>query len=381
MADISLKLEPKIVIGQDTVNRVGVFCSEFGGRALVVSEQVLYENKVIDRVVAVLADAGVEAIVFDEVPAQATADVAENAAALARGARCSVVVGLGGLKTLSIARTVAILASGREYLFDLLDGAVPSGPILPFIAVPTTGRDPFLFSDRYIAVDPRDRSVKYVKSGASVCAAAIIDQGLSESLTGKFAATTAFDGFCSAFESYCSTKANFFTDALLERAMELYARIMDSFAENRPFDAHGLSTQAGFLTSMGVSSTAPGIGTALSYALNGRFPVAKSWCSTVLLPYVMEFTTKARVERLARVAFLIGEPVDGASESAAAAMAVDGIRRRMGMLKVPARLKDFGLALDKLVPVAECARDLEFVAFSPRTVSAEDAYDLLKQAF
>ncbi len=381
MADISFRLNPKIVIGQDTVNRLGLFCAEFGGRALVVSEQVLYENKVIDRVVSVLQDAGVEAILFDEVPAQATADIAENAAELARGARCSVVVGLGGLKTLAIARTVSILASGNDYLFELLDGAAPNGPKLPFIAVPTTGRDPFLFSERYIAVDPRDRSVKLIKGGTDLCAAAVMDPGLSESLSGKFAATTAFDGFCSAFEAYCSSKSNFLSDALLERAMELYVKIMDSFADNRPFDALGISTQAGFLTSLGVSASAPGIGTALSFALNGRFPVAKSWCSTVLLPYVMEFAAKARVERLARVASLMGEAVDGVGASASAAIAVDGIRRRMGLLKVPARLKDFGLALDKLVPVAECAKDLEFTAFSPRAVSSEDAYDLLKQAY
>lgn len=381
MADISLKLDPRIVIGQDTVNRLGLYCSELGGRALLISEQVLYENKVIDRVVAVLADAGVEAIVFDEVPAQATAEVAENAAELARGARCSVIVGLGGLKTLTVARTASLLASGSDYLFDLLDGAVPTGASIPFIAVPTTGRDPFLFSDRYLAVDPRDRSVKVVKSKPGLCVAAVLDPALSESLSGKFAATTAFDGFLSAFEAYCSTKSNFFSDALLERAMELYVRIMDSFADGRPFDALGVSTQAGFLTSLGIASSAPGIGTALSFALNGRFPVAKSWCATVLLPYVMEFYSQARVEKLSRIAALIGEAVEGASSSAAAAMAVDAIRRRMGLLKVPARLKDFGLALDRLVPIAEGAKDLEFVAFCPRAVSSEDAYDLLKQAY
>ena len=381
MADISLRLNQKIVIGQDTVNRLGLLCAEHGGRALVVSEQVLYENKVIERVVSVLADAGVDAIVFDEVPAQATADVAENAAELARGARCSVVVGLGGLKTLAVARTAALLAPGNDYLFDLMDGAAPRGPSHPFIAVPTTGRDPFLFSENFIAVDPRDRSVKMIKSGPNLCVAAVLDSGLSESLSGKFSATTAFDGFCSAFEGYCSSKSNFFSDAVLERAMESYIRIMDSFADGRPFDTLGLSTQAGFLTSLGVASSAPGVGTALSFALNGRFPVAKSWCSTVMLPYVMEFVATARVERLAKIAALMGEAVEGAGTSSAAAMAVDGIRRRMGLLKVPARLKDFGLALDKLVPVAESARDLEFVAFSPRAVSSEDAYDLLKQAY
>lgn len=381
MADISIKLHPRIIIGQDTINRIGLFCTEYGGRALVVTEPVLYENKAIDRVVSVLDDSGIEAIVFDEVPAQATADVAQNASELARGARCSVVVGLGGLKTLAIARTTAMLAPGADYLFDLLDGAVPNGAALPFIAVPTTGRDPFLFSDHFVTVDPRDRSVKIIKNTEELCVAAILDPGLSESLSGKFAATTAFDGFCSAFEGYCSSKSNFFSDALLERAMESYIRIMDSFADGRPFDALGVSTQAGFLTSLGIASSAPGIGAALSFALNGRFPVAKSWCSTVLLPYVMEYVSKARVERLARVAELMGEAVQGAGTSTAATMAIDGIRRRMGLLKVPARLKDFGLVLDRLVPVAETARDLEFIAFSPRTVSAEEAYDLLKQAF
>jgi alcohol dehydrogenase len=51
------------------------------------------------------------------------------------------------------------------------------------------------------------------------------------------------------------------------------------------------------------------------------------------------------------------------------------------MLQVPARLKEFDLILDRLVPVAEAARGLEFTAFSPWTVTAEDAYDILKQAF
>lgn len=381
MADIAFKLDPKIIIGTETVNRVGSVCAPYGGRVLVVTEQVLYENKIIERVSSVLEDSGVDALVFDEVPAQATADVAEAAAELARGARCGAIVGLGGLKTQAVARTAALLSSSDDYLFDLIDGSLPGRPYLPYVAVPTTGRDPFLFSDYFVVVDPRDRSVKTIKSPLGLCAAAIIDGGLSESLSGKFASTTAFDGFCVALESYCSTKANFLSDALLEQALSLYARIMDSYSDNRVFDLVGGSTNAGLLMAMGTSMSAPGIGTALSYAINGRFPVAKSWCSSVLLPYVMERLVHARPEKLAKVAALIGEPVEGSSTAEAAAMAVGGIRRRMGLLKVPARLKEFDLSLDRLVPVAEVARNLEFVACSPRPISTEDAYDILKQAY
>jgi alcohol dehydrogenase len=220
-----------------------------------------------------------------------------------------------------------------------------------------------------------------ITSPRGLCAAAIIDGGLSESLSEKFASTTAFDGFCASVEGYCSTRAHFLSDALFEHSMSLYASLMDSYLDNHILDMVGSSTSAGLLMAMGCAVSVPGIGTALAYALNGRFPVAKSWCSTAVLPYVLERLAASRPEKMAKTAALLGETVEGVSVADAALMAVESIRRRMGLLKVPARLKDFGLSLDKLLPVAESARNLDFVSYSPRTISTEDAYDILKQAF
>jgi alcohol dehydrogenase len=95
----------------------------------------------------------------------------------------------------------------------------------------------------------------------------------------------------------------------------------------------------------------------------------------------MERLIASRPEKMAKAASLMGEYIDGSSTADAANMAVDIVRRSMGQLQVPSRLKDFDLSLDRLVPAAESARDLEFVSFSPWTVSQEDAYDLLKQAY
>jgi alcohol dehydrogenase len=378
--DISFQLDPQVVIGLDAINWTGTICSELGERVLIITEQVLYENRSIERLIAILEDAGVEAIVFDEIPAQATADVAEAAGFLAQGARCSAIIGFGGLKTQSIARIAAMIVKTRISIFEMLDGAIVRD-FIPYVAIPTTGRDPFLFSRYFVAVDPRDRSAKLLKSPQGLCAAAVIDGGLSESLSGKFASTTAFDGFCVSAEAYCSTKASFLSDALLEQAIALYTQMMDSYIDNRHFDMVGGATNAGLLMALGCTVSSPGIGTALAFALNGRFPVAKSWCSTILLPYILEKLVAARPEKLAKIATLMGEPTMGVPVGESANMTVDAIRRRMGILKVPARLKDYNLFLDRLVPTAEAARNLEFVAFSPWTVSVEDAYDLLKQAF
>jgi len=381
MADTILRLDPEIIIGLDTINRAGSLFAERGHKILLATEQGLYENNLIDRLVKVLDDAGLETILFDEIPAQATADAAENAALLARGARCDLVIGFGSLKTQYIARLTAILAASPLRLFDLLDGQREEHEFLPYAAIPSTGSDPFLLSDSLIAVDPRDRFIKFVKCPRRLCQAVILDPGLSELIGGKFGPTAAFDGLCTAMEAYCSTKSGFFSDALLEQAISLYAKMMRSYADNLSTDYPGASVHAGLLMAIGASVSAPGIGTALAYALSGKFPVAKSWCATVLLPYVMEKLVASRPEKMARAVSLMGEATENVSTSEAANMAVDMIRSQMGQLKVPARLKDFNLSLDRLVPAAEAARDMEFVASSPWTVTSEDAYDLLKQAF
>ena len=369
MADTVLRLDPEIIIGRDTVNRAGALCGSRGSKILIATEQGLYEDNRIARLTRILEDAGLETILFDEIAAQATADTAESAASLARGARCDMVIGFGGIKTQYIGRLVSILAASPLGLFELLDGQKEESAFLPFAAIPTAGADPFLFSDHLVAVDPRDRFVKLVKCPRSLSAAVILDPGLSESLSDKFASIAAFDGLCTTLEAYCSAKSSFLSEAILEQAVALYTRMIQSYSDNQPFD---------FLTA---SVSAPGIGTALAYALNGKFPVAKSWCATVLLPYIMEKLVASRPEKMAKVAALMGEPVEGASKAEAANMAVDSIRNRMGQLSVPARLKDFDLSLDRLVPAAEAARSLEFVAYSPWTIASEDSYDLLKQAF
>jgi len=87
MADTIFKLDPEIIIGMDTVNRAGALFGNRGKKILIATEQRLYENNHIERLVKILENAGLDIILFDEIPAQGTADIAENAASLARQAR------------------------------------------------------------------------------------------------------------------------------------------------------------------------------------------------------------------------------------------------------------------------------------------------------
>ena len=58
MADIVLRMAPEIIIGLDTINRMGTLCSK-GRKVMLTTEQGLYENSLIERLISVLDDAGI----------------------------------------------------------------------------------------------------------------------------------------------------------------------------------------------------------------------------------------------------------------------------------------------------------------------------------
>ena len=114
MPDLSFSVPTEIKFGLDVANRVAAVVSEYGERALLVTEAILYEGKVIDRIQALLEKKGLQYIVYDEVVPNATSAVVDDGVKLARGAHADVIVGLGGVRTLSVGKCIAMVAAGQS---------------------------------------------------------------------------------------------------------------------------------------------------------------------------------------------------------------------------------------------------------------------------
>ena len=370
MIDLSFKLYPEILIGADTLSLSGSVCSRYGQRIMIAAGQDL-NSQITSRLKDILNDSGIEAIIFDGIMEDSHAGMADNIVELSNAAHCNAIIGIGGEKTQIIARMAAIMAPTRMTAFELLEGKKPVNKFLPLIAIPTSGFEPFMLCDYFIAADPRDRLVKSVSSPDRLYAAVIADSTLFQ-----FPAASLFDGFFTALESYCSSKANFLSDALLERALNFFARLIKNGSRGINSDIY---VQAAFLAALGNSASSPGAGTALSAALNARCPAPRQSCSSALFPVIAQRLIYTRPEKMARAASLLGNTGKGASAAEAANTLVENIRRSMEALSVNPSLKNFGLSLDKAVPAAEAVRNLEFVSNSPWIVSEGELFDILKQ--
>ena len=382
MPDISFSIPTDVRFGLDVVNRIAAVVGSYGERVLLVTEAILYEGKVIDRIQALFEKKGIQYIVFDEVVPHATSVIVDEGVKLARSARAEIVIGLGGVRTLSVAKCIAMVAPGDVDMDEYLAGIQPTGKPLAYIAIPTTCRDPFLLVDEYLVTDGRDRIAKIGRTQRRITKAVIVDPKLTATLPPKYTATTLMDTLLSAVEGYLSSRSSFLSDTFFLRACELVGKIIGQLVD-QPDDLRVRmnASMAGLLTAIGLTMSKSGVGTALAYAINGNFMVPKSWISSIMLPHVMEFYSGIASEKLNRVAGFLGEDVDEAAPVEGAGRAVEAVRRIIGSLGLPTRLRDFDLNLDDMVDIASIARNFDMMNYLPRSISAEDLYELVKSSY
>jgi len=201
-------------------------------------------------------------------------------------------------------------------------------------------------------------------------------------LPAKTLAACILDGIMASIEGLASSQQNFLSDMALREAIILYVRALDIVMQ-RPDDPQARSdgARAFFLSALGLASSSPGLGTAVCHALSCRWSIPLANIAAVVLPYLVESLVRFRPEKIAALASAFGESSSDETPASAAERVVDGLRTRLGMLKIPSRLKDFELGLERLVETAETARRFAFMSFLPRTMTVDDVFDFIKTVY
>lgn len=382
MADFVFRISPNVILGPYTLARLGTIASSWGTNYMLVADPILKEFNLIEKAVSALEEKGISVFVFDDIPAAATSSTLEQALSLARGAHVHGVISFGGTKTASLGRAIASLYNENHDVYEYLSGAQPYSGALPFIEVPSTCRDAFVFMDRTPLIDARNRQLRLMKTQAGVCKAVVVDPNLYMHMSPNTAVSMVFHAITLAVEGYVSTKSNFFSETILGKAIEMLLLALDpeqSKLVGTPSEM--LIAQGGIMASMGVAISSPGVATAISLACNARYKTSTSLVCSVLLPYIMEDAARAKIDRIATIGKMLGVSSSGQAASDIARAAVDDIRRRLALAGLPTRLKDLGLSIDQLVPAAEDAAALDLMNYIPRAMSSDDLFDLIKQAY
>jgi alcohol dehydrogenase len=242
---------PRIMFGSGTSGELAAVVREFGQKALVVVRGPGFtDSPVWARIRAGLESAGVEfalesvtgepsPTLVDEIVARRRASGFGRGPANSSGrgpasgpAPFDVVVGIGGGSVLDTAKAVAGLLIPGNSVMDYLEGIGPElpyrGPSVPFVAVPTTaGTGSEATKNAVLSVRGAGGFKKSFRDESLVARVAILDPDLLAACPPELIAGNGMDALTQLLESYISTKANPFTDAL---ALSGLAAVRDGLA-------------------------------------------------------------------------------------------------------------------------------------------------------
>lgn len=383
MADFIFKISPNIVLGSYTANRLGQYALEYGKNFMVIIDPVLKESGTSDKVLNSLKEKNVEYFVFDEVPNCADTETLSNALKLAQDAKVHGIIAVGGGRVLSLGKAVCAIYYENKNVYDFIDDqAVPGNKMLPLICVPTTNRDSFLFTDRTMVTDSRSSKVKLIKTQNGLCRLVLWDPNLQIALTEKQVEIMAVEALGFAVEGYLSQKATFFSDMIIEKAVQLLSYALDgapSLSITTPQEV--LLAQGGCMASLGAASSSYGAAHLLSVAINSRYKVSRSLSMAILLPYIIEDAATFRADKLAVLAKYLRACEQDATPAEASAALAEYVRNKIAKVNIPARLKDLSLSIEQLALAAEDAGELDLINSLQRSMTTDDLFEIIKKAY
>lgn len=383
MTDFIFKISPNIILGPYTVTRLGQNALEWGSRYMVIMDPILKETGTAEKITAPLAERKIEYFVFDELTQAADTQTLETILNLARNSHIHGIIAAGGGKTLALAKAACALFNESHTSYDYIDGGAPTAGTIPLICVPTTIRDAFLFTDRVPLCDSRSGSAKIIKTQNGICKLVLWDPNLELTLTDKQSAAMGLETFSMALEAYLSRKSTFFSDMLIEKALQLMSYAADgspTLTVTTPPEV--LYTQAGCMASLGLASCSAGASTLLSLTINTRYKIPRALVSAILLPYIIEDATTFAAAKLAKIAdiYRITDSNEDTDEKKALSLA-EYIRQRIAKINIPARLKDLSLSIEQLSLAVEDAGQTDLIDSLQRSMTTDDLFELIKKAY
>jgi alcohol dehydrogenase len=378
------------------------------GAAVIVTDAALAETPVVAEVTGVLAAAGMPVAVFtgvhpnpttgdlaagaDAVAAAAAADAVAAAAAAAgadgaaaaagAGGRPSAcLVAVGGGSPIDAAKGIAVAAVNPQRGRDLDYRGAFASRALPIVAVPTTAGTGAETNAFGVVTDPATRRKFYVGHASSLPAAAVLDPALTVGLPPPATAATGMDALTHALESYLSVRANPWSDAIALQVIRMIAaHLPRAHADGRDLEARSQMLLAAHMAGVGMATTGLGLCHAIGHALGGRFGIAHGVALTAVLPQVLRFTSPAREERLAGVAFALGAGDAGRGSAWNAGAAIDAVAGLAAALGLPQRISGLGVTAADFGQLAADALDDEVLANAPRQPAAADVRAILLAA-
>lgn len=384
MGGFIFNLSPQIIAGTDVLDSLGEAVSAYGTRFMLILDPSFKDVELIIKVKQSLEQKGLKLFSFDAIKKSPDTETVLRALKLAEVAHIDGVVVVGNMVTCTVAKAVAGLYNEKASIYSYLEGKPITEKPLPLVQIPTTCDNPFLLANSIYITDSRNRSISALKCRDGVSPLIVFDSNFIKSLSLNAMRQLILSSVTIAVDAYVSRRSNFFSDALLKKAIQLLVATLD--AENDALTGQSVEetlVQCAVLISIALGTSSAGLATAVATVGNGRYGVSFSSFLPMLLPHVLKESMTSNLQKVSEVAgCFLKEKHDGNEDlESLSARGIEAITSKLLALELPSRLESLELSSDDLSIVAEAVLAIDFLNYIPRSMTSLDVLDILKQAY
>jgi len=300
----SIAALPKIVFGHGCLAKLGALLEPYGSRVLVLTGKTSFrESKQYLNLERALSGDGfsLQGVVIESEPSPGDVDVLVNHW---RSFAPQMVLAIGGGSVMDAGKAMAGLIPQQHSVMDYLEGVGPElpyeGPSLPLIAVPTTaGTGSEATKNAVLSVSGPNGFKKSFRSEKLVAALALLDPDLLASAPAPLIAANGMDALTQLMESYVSSGANPFTDALALSGIQLVIRALPVWYRQQAHAKGAMGEMAYAALLSGICLAQAGLGSVhgLASPLGAFFPIPHGVVCGTLLAEATALNLQAMQER------------------------------------------------------------------------------------
>ncbi len=373
-----------INFGPGIVNELGNMLKGQGvKRVFLIFDKGVKMAGIIDKVLAILGEAGIEAYQYDGVLPNPPDYQVEEAATLAKDFKADALVAIGGGSSIDTAKAVNILST-NPFPIAQYDGfnTVPNPGGL-FYAIPTTAGTGSEVTNVTVITHSEEKR-KMVVLGQNVSPTmALIDPELTYGLPPAITASTGMDALTHAIEGYVSTWASPVTDAMNLESIKMIGRSLARACKNgNDLEARSDMILASAITGICMGNTSLGFAHSMSHPMSAHFNVPHGVGNAIALPIVMEYSAPAiSPEKMASMCDALGMDVKGKNHEQLSKEFVDFLTKLSEEIGIP-RLRDTAVPRDAFEILATCAVEKEAATLTtPRKPTIQEAIELFEKAW
>ncbi|WP_379140284.1 iron-containing alcohol dehydrogenase [Paenibacillus sp. sgz500992] len=333
------------IMGKGCLKEIGPYIQELNlQKALVVTDKFLVKSGIAGKLLAVLDEAGINYVVYDEVKPNPTCKNVHDGVDFLKQHECDYLVSIGGGSPQDTAKAIGIVATNGGHIVEYEGVHKSQHKSLPIIAVNTTAGTSSEVTINYVITDEKRKVKMVMVDKNSIATISVNDPELMVDKPAALTAATGMDALTHAVEALVTPGAYPVTDATALAAVELiFANLARTVKDGHDIEAREQMVYAIFLGGLAFNNAGLGYVHAMAHQLGGVYDLPHGVCNAMLLPYVEEENAKYVPEKFRSIAKAIGLQVNGKSDKECADFVIKSIKALSKEVGIPAKLSELGV--------------------------------------